>query len=130
MDKGFDSNPLNEWLRNQGIWSVAPVRKGCKRGCYRRQLRDCFDWGLYWQRNIIESLISAVKRLFGSHVRARTARMQRAEISLRFIAYNLRTWVVHDFLLSRKKMAIFCNGSLLFLLLLQRLLDLGDLKMD
>ena len=89
MDKGFDSNPLHTWLRDHGIWSIAPVRTGCKRGNYRRQLRDCFDWCLYWQRNIIESLISAVKRLFGSHVRARTARMQRAEVFSRFIAYNI-----------------------------------------
>jgi hypothetical protein len=90
MDKGFDSNPLHTFLREQGIWSVAPVRKGCKRGRYRREMRDCFDWALYWQRSIIESMISAVKRLFGSHVRARTARMQRAELSIRLIAYNLR----------------------------------------
>jgi hypothetical protein len=89
MDKGFDSNPLHTWLREQGIWSVAPVRKNGKRGQYRRQLRDCFDWGLYWQRNLVESLIGAVKRLFGSHIRARTARMQRAELYSRFIAYNI-----------------------------------------
>jgi len=89
MDKGFDSNPLHAWLRDHGIWSIAPVRKGCKRGNYRRQLRDCFDWCLYWQRSIVECLISAVKRLFGSHVRARTARMQRAEMNARFIAYNI-----------------------------------------
>jgi hypothetical protein len=89
MDKGFDSNPLHTWLRDHGIWSIAPVRKGCKRGNYRRQLRDCFDWALYWQRSIVECLFSAVKRLFGSHVRARTARMQRAEMNSRFIAYNI-----------------------------------------
>jgi len=89
MDKGFDCNPLHTWLRNKGIWSIAPVRKNCQRGRYRKQLRDCFDYGLYWQRNIIESLISAVKRLFGSHLRARKARMQRAEVYSRFIAYNI-----------------------------------------
>lgn len=94
MDKGFDSNPLHEWLRDKGIWSIAPVRKGCRRGRYRKQLRDCFDYGLYWQRNIVESLISAVKRLFGSHVRARTARMQRAEIYSRFIAYNIGAEII------------------------------------
>ena len=100
MDKGFDSNPLHGWLRERGIWSVAPVRKHCKRGQYRRQLRDCFDYGLYWQRSIVECLFSAVKRLFGSHVRARSARMQRAEISTRFIAYNIGAIFNHDFLLS------------------------------
>jgi len=89
MDKNFDSNPLHTAIREKGVWSVAPVRTGCKRGNYRRQLRDCFDWCLYWQRNIIESLISAVKRLFGVHIRARTWRAQRAEIYSRLIAYNI-----------------------------------------
>jgi len=32
MDKGFDSNPLHTWLRDHGVWSVAPVRKNCRRG--------------------------------------------------------------------------------------------------
>lgn len=89
MDKGFDSEPLHTYLRDCGVWSIAPVRKRCKRGRYRKQLRDCFDWTLYWQRNLVECLISAVKRLFGSHVRARTARAQRAELNSRFIAYNI-----------------------------------------
>jgi hypothetical protein len=89
MDKGFDSNPLHTWLREHHIWSVAPVRKGCRRGRYRKQLRDCFDWALYWQRNIVECLFSALKRLFGSHIRARSARMQRAELYCRMIAYNI-----------------------------------------
>ena len=89
MDKGFDSNPLHTWLREHGTWSIAPVRKGCRRGMYRKQLRDCFDWSIYWQRNIIESMISAVKRLFGVYVRARTWRAQRAEIYARLISYNI-----------------------------------------
>ena len=100
MDKGFDSNPLHTFLRELGIWSVAPVRKGCKRGNYRRQLRDCFDYCLYWQRNIIESLISAIKRLYGVHIRARTWHAQRAEIYSRLISYNLRRKKIIYFLLS------------------------------
>ena len=97
LDKGFDSNPLHMFLREQGIWSVAPVRKGCRRGFYRKELRDFFDYGLYWQRNIVESLISAVKRLFGSHVRARNAHMQRAELFCRLIAYNIGAVIVTTF---------------------------------
>jgi hypothetical protein len=38
-----------------------------------------------------------VKRLFGSHVRARSARMQRAELSSRFIAYNLKAIILITF---------------------------------
>ena len=101
MDKGFDSNPLHTWLRNQGIWSVAPVKKNCKRGRYRKQLRDCFDYGLYWQRNVVECLIGVVKRLFGSHVRAKTYHMQYAELSSKLIAYNIISAIVNYFLQNR-----------------------------
>lgn len=89
MDKGFDSNPLHEWLRNNNIWSIAPVRKNCQRGQYRKQLRDNFDHALYWQRNKVESLIGAIKRKYGSNIKAQTARMQRAEINAKLIAYNI-----------------------------------------
>ena len=89
LDKGFDSEPLHAALRERGVWSVAPTRKNCRRGRCRKQLRDFFDHGLYWQRNLVESLFSALKRLFGVHVRARTWRAQRAEIFSKFIAYNI-----------------------------------------
>ena len=89
MDKGFDSEPLHAYLRANGVWSVAPTRKNCRKGSFRKQLRDCFDYALYWQRVIIESMFSAIKRLFGVHIRARSWRAQRAEIYNRFIAYNI-----------------------------------------
>jgi hypothetical protein len=89
MDKGFDAEWIHQYFDDKGIWSVAPTRKNCRRGRHRKILRDCFDYALYWQRNIVESLFSAIKRLFGSHVRARTWLMQRAELSARFIAYNI-----------------------------------------
>ena len=100
MDKGFDSDPLHAWLRDNKIYSIAPVRKNCKRGRYRKEMRDFFDYGLYWQRNLVESLISAVKRVYGSHVRARTARMKRAEVHSKFICYNISSLIVAYFLLS------------------------------
>lgn len=98
MDKGFDSNPLHAWLRRQRILSIAPVRKNCRKGKYRKQLRDCFDYAQYWQRNLIECLIGVVKRLFGSHIRARHARMQRAELSAKLIAYNIQVKITNYFL--------------------------------
>lgn len=89
MDKAYDSEKLHRYLREQGIFSVAPVKKNWAKGQYRKQLKDCFDYCLYWQRNLIESLFSALKRLFGNHLRGLTARTQRAEIYMRLIAYNL-----------------------------------------
>ena len=89
MDKLYDSEKLHRYLREQGIFSIAPVKKNWARGQLRKQLKDCFDYALYWQRNLIESLFSALKRLFGNNLRSFSARTQRAEIYMRMIAYNL-----------------------------------------
>ena len=89
MDKLYDSEKLHRSLREQGRYSIIPVKKNWAKGQLRKQLKDCFDYCLYWQRNLIESLFSALKRLFGNHLRGLTARTQRAEIYMRLIAYNL-----------------------------------------
>lgn len=97
MDKAYDSEKLHRYLRNQGIWSIAPVKKNWAKGQLRKQLRDCFDYSLYWQRNLVECLFSALKRLFGNHLRGLTARTQRAEIYMRMIAYNLGAMIKEIF---------------------------------
>ena len=89
MDKAYDSENLHRILREQGIFSIAPVKKNWAKGQMRKQLKDCFDYTLYWQRNLVEALFSALKRLFGNHLRSFSARTQRAEIYMRLIAYNL-----------------------------------------
>jgi transposase len=89
MDKGFDAEWLHEWLEENGTFSVAPVRKNCRRGKHRKFLRNCFDWCLYWQRNIVECLFSALKRLFGNSLRSHHIKTLNAELFCRLIAYNL-----------------------------------------
>lgn len=89
LDKAFDAEWLHAWLRENGTFSIIPARKRCRRGRHRKMMRDCMDWCLYWQRNIIESLFSALKRLFGSTVKGKHIRTQRAEIFCRLIAYNV-----------------------------------------
>lgn len=89
MDKLYDSEKLHRYLRDLGIFSIVPVKKNWARGQLRKQLKECFDYALYWQRNLIESLFSALKRLFGANLRSFSARTQRAEIYMRLIAYNL-----------------------------------------
>ena len=89
MDKAYDSEKLHRYLRSIGIFSVAPVKKNWAKGQLRKQLKECFDYALYWQRNLVECLFSAFKRLFGHNLRSFSARNQRAEIYLRMIAYNL-----------------------------------------
>ena len=53
------------------------------------ELKDCFDYSLYWQRNLVECLFSALKRLFGTSLSSLSAKTQRAELYMRLIAYNL-----------------------------------------
>jgi transposase len=89
MDKAYDSEGLHRFFHERGGISIAPVKANYAHGSLRGQLKECFDHALYWQRNIIESMFSALKRLFGDHLRGRTARTQRAEIFMRMIAYNL-----------------------------------------
>ena len=89
MDKLYDSEKLHRHLRELGIYSIAPVKKNWARGQIRKQLKECFDYAIYWQRNLVESLFSALKRLFGNNLRSFSARTQRAEIYMRLIAYNL-----------------------------------------
>ena len=89
LDKLYDSEILHRYFRERGTYSIVPVKKNWARGQLRKQLKDCFDYVVYWQRNLIESLFSALKRLFGNHLRGLTARTQRAEVYMRMIAYNL-----------------------------------------
>ena len=89
LDKGFDAEWLHQWLDDNGTFTVAPVRKNCRRGKHRKVMRDCMDWYLYWQRNIVECLFSALKRLFGSTVKSHKMPMINAEMFCRLLAYNI-----------------------------------------
>lgn len=89
MDKGFDSEKLHKWLNENGTFSIAPVRKNCRRGKYRKLMRDCMDWYLYWQRNMVECLFLALKRLFGDNIKSRLIQTINAEVFCRLIAYNI-----------------------------------------
>jgi transposase len=100
LDKGFDAEWLHQWLNENGTFSVAPVRKNCRRGRHRKIMRDCMDWCLYWQRNIVESLFSALKRLFGSTVKSQKCPTINAELFCRLIAYNIRAYKLRLFLQS------------------------------
>lgn len=115
MDKAYDSEKLHRYLRDLGIFSVVPVKKNWARGQIRKQLKDHFDYALYWQRNLVEALFSALKRLFGNHLRGLTARTQRAELYTRLIAYNLGAIIAEIFYradhhLSHASLAYRCSN--------------------
>lgn len=91
MDKGYDDNSIHTFFREQGAYSIIPVRKGARKGRYRKEMRDYFDYGMYLQRNAVEFVISSIKRKYGSHVRGRNIQSQRAEIYSRLILHNLQS---------------------------------------
>jgi hypothetical protein len=89
MDKGYDANYIHKHFRDQGVYSIIPVRKGCRRGNYRKEMRDCFDYAQYWERNCGEWNNSSLKRRFGDYVRSNTFRTQHSEVAARIILHNI-----------------------------------------
>ena len=53
-------------------------------------MRDCFDYGQYWERNCAEYNNSSLKRRFGDYVRSVSFRAQHSEVAARVILHNLK----------------------------------------
>lgn len=93
MDKGYDSNDVHAHFRDKGVYSIAPARKNCRRGKYRKEMRDHFDYNQYWERNCGEYNNSSYKRRFGDYVRSTTFRAQHSEVCARIILHNLKAFL-------------------------------------
>ena len=65
------------------------VPKYKRKGTYRKQTFDVFDYGEYLQRNKVETAISMFKRKFGFSIRSRNGKLQKVEAFTRIIAYNI-----------------------------------------
>lgn len=90
MDKGYDANWVHKEFRERNTYSIIPVRRGCRRWNYRKEMRDYFDYAQYWQRNCAEYNNSSLKRRFGDYVRSVTFRAQHSEVAARIIIHNLK----------------------------------------
>ena len=94
MDKGYDAEWLHQFLHSKNINAIIPARhKNVSvhktRGYYRKQMKKKFDKKTYNQRNIVESLIFAFKKLFGDSVNSKLLTSANADVYCRAIAYNL-----------------------------------------
>jgi len=89
MDKGYDSEKIHNLCRKKGIYSIIPARKGCRRGKYRKQMKKCFDYGLYHHRNNGESTFSALKIKYGDSVSSKLFATQKVQIYCKAINHNL-----------------------------------------
>ena len=88
-DKKGDSEPFHEWLEEQGTRSIAPVRKGARRGRIRRKLMENFPQKTYNKRNRIENVNYVFKNKYGDYLKAYTVKGRRAEITTKIVSYNL-----------------------------------------
>jgi len=113
MNKGYDSNPIHAHFRNQGVYSVIAVKKNCRRGQYRKEMRDYMDYNQYWERNCGEWNNSSLKRVYGNHVKSWNYRTQHSEITARIILHNLKSILQKLFHQSLNWLEIFISSSAL-----------------
>ena len=114
-DKAYDAEWLHELAFHKGITTVIPVRVNTRKGFYRRKMQRLFTKRCYNRRSIVESIIFALKRKYGSSLSCRSARTQRAEMYCRTIMHNISLNKNRLFQLSPVK-TLSLNTHSLFLL--------------
>jgi hypothetical protein len=95
-DKGFDSEPLHETARANGITFYAPVREMNKRaysykrpsGKYRRQCIEMPDFA--GMRSISETVNSVLKRTQINSLRSKKHFMREREFAWQVVYYNIK----------------------------------------
>jgi hypothetical protein len=84
-----DSETHHEWLEEQGVRSIAPVRKGARRGRIRKRLMKSFPKKTYNKRNRVENVNYVFKNKYGDFLKAYTVKGRRAEVASKVLAHNL-----------------------------------------
>ena len=112
-DKGFDAEENHRFAHEElDANSVIPPRKDIPayktKGWYRKKLRRHFPNEIYYQREKVETVNSVEKRKFGDELRSRLLKMQRREMKVIDIVYNIHRYLSYclliwaGFLQSRK----------------------------
>jgi hypothetical protein len=90
MDKAYDSEEIRRVAVEEAEAAcMIPVRNGAKSGTYRRASREEFDEELYHRRNVVETVFSVEKRVFGDVNHSRSDRLRNKESKLRNVCYNV-----------------------------------------
>lgn len=109
-DAGYDSEAAHVLAREwHGVRTMIPPTRGRPRqdgkppnGRWRRRMATHWNGTVYGQRWQVETVISMIKRLLGSALRARSYWTQCREITLRAITHNVMVpWVLRGFLQSK-----------------------------
>jgi transposase len=89
-DKSGDSEKHHKWLEHEkDVRSIAPVRKGYKKGFFRRKLLENFPKKTYHKRNHSETTVKLYKQSFGDSLKARSVKGRRAELATCTLTHNL-----------------------------------------
>ncbi|MBU0459534.1 MAG: IS5 family transposase [Nanoarchaeota archaeon] len=93
-DKGYDSEENHKAIFEAGKDSLISVRRKDlpiykTKGTYRKKAKREFEYGLYTQRELTESIFSSLKRKYGSKLRARKYKTQKIELLCKILAYNI-----------------------------------------
>jgi len=91
-DKGYDAKWLHLFCRDIGIKTCIPMRDYGKtqyRNTLRKKLAGKITQRTYGRRNMIESVVRAIKCKFGASVSSVKFSAQRAELYCRAITHNI-----------------------------------------
>lgn len=94
-DRGYDSERLFKLVFEElGAYPLIlqkrlDVPKHRRKGRYRKETIDQFDYGEYLQRNKVETAFSILKRKFGFSIRSKHTKNQKVEAMCRLVAYNI-----------------------------------------
>ena len=94
-DRGYDAEKLFKLVFEElGAYPLIlqkrlDVPKHRRKGRYRKETVDVFDYGEYLQRNKVETAFSILKRKFGFGIRSKNVKNQKVEAMCRIVAYNI-----------------------------------------
>jgi len=91
-DKGYDAEWCHREAKRHGMRAVIPVRtRGRSRVMGRNRAQTCknFDEKTYHQRSMSETVNSVEKRKFGDELSSRSTLLQKHEVRLMNICYNI-----------------------------------------
>jgi len=99
-DKGYDAEWLHQYCMYKGIKACIPRRAGTKPRVGVTRLRFSqkhYHKKRYGRREMVESIIGAIKRKFGASVSSVKFSSQRAELYCRAIAHNINIQILKLF---------------------------------
>jgi hypothetical protein len=94
-DRGYDAEKLFKLVFEElGAYPFIlqkrlDVPKHRRKGRYRKETIDVFDYGEYLQRNKVETAFSILKRKFGFSIKSKDVKSQKVEAMCRIVAYNI-----------------------------------------